>query len=72
MAPAPVCTALAAAKERKGLSYSEIASALGRDEQHVIDVCTGKSKPTDSEFSALARVLDITSQPAHEGVHSTS
>ena len=37
MAPAPVCTALAAAKERKGLSYSEIASALGRDEQHVID-----------------------------------
>ena len=37
MAPDPTCSALAAAKERKGWSYAQIASAIGRDEQHVID-----------------------------------
>lgn len=37
MAPDPTCSALAAAKDRKGWSYAQIASAIGRDEQHVID-----------------------------------
>ncbi|KAI5122839.1 hypothetical protein M0805_003134 [Coniferiporia weirii] len=72
MAPNPTCTALAAAKEKKGLSYAQIASQIGKDEQHVIDVCTGATRPTDAEFDALARVLDIKSKPAHDGVHATA
>ncbi|OCH90203.1 hypothetical protein OBBRIDRAFT_793519 [Obba rivulosa] len=71
MAPNPQCAALAAAKERKGLSYSQIAQQLGSSEQHVIDVCTGKSTPTQAEFDALARVLDIKSAPPHDSAHST-
>ncbi|KAL5505084.1 hypothetical protein ACEPAF_6030 [Sanghuangporus sanghuang] len=72
MAPNPTCSALAAAKDKKGLSYAQIASALGEPEQHVIDVCTGKKRPTDAEFDALALVLDIKERPPHEGVHSTT
>lgn len=37
MAPNPTCSALAAAKDKKGLSYGQIAAALGENEQHVID-----------------------------------
>ena len=83
MAPNPQCSALAAAKERKGFSYADIATKIGKSEQHVIDgtslifsqveiindllyrllpahtVCTGKVKPTDAEFNALAQALDI-------------
>ncbi|KAI0764980.1 hypothetical protein C8Q74DRAFT_1370861 [Fomes fomentarius] len=71
MAPNPQCAALAAAKEKKGLSYGQIAQQLGKPEAHVIDICTGKSTPTNDEFSALARVLDITSAPPRDASHVT-
>ncbi|TCD68140.1 hypothetical protein EIP91_011506 [Steccherinum ochraceum] len=71
MAPNPQCAALAAAKERKGWSYGQIATAIGQSEQHVIDICTGKSTPTTSEFNALAKVLDITSPPPADAAHAT-
>ncbi|KAI0821530.1 hypothetical protein BC629DRAFT_1587781 [Irpex lacteus] len=71
MAPNPQCAALAAAKERKGLSYGDIASKLGKSEQHVIDVCTGAATPTTDEFNALARVLDIKESPPHDAAHVT-
>ncbi|KAF7419303.1 hypothetical protein PC9H_001890 [Pleurotus ostreatus] len=71
MAPNPQCAALAAAKEKKGYSYGEIASKLGKPEQHVIDVCTGKVTPTSAEFDALARVLDITASAPHDAAHAT-
>lgn len=80
-APNPQCSALAAAKQRSGLSYADIATKINKSEQHVIDgvclyvaidkpidalsncrvriVCTGKSKPTDTEFNALAQALGI-------------
>ncbi|TBU45437.1 hypothetical protein BD309DRAFT_956168 [Dichomitus squalens] len=71
MAPNPQCAALAAAKERKGLSYAQIAAQIGKSEQHVIDVCTGATQPTQAEFDALARVLGITSAPPHDSAHAT-
>lgn len=71
MAPNPQCVALANAKEKKGLSYADIAAKIGKDEQHVIDVCTGKVTPTAAEFNALAVALDIKETPPHDSAHST-
>ncbi|KAI0777668.1 hypothetical protein BD413DRAFT_186323 [Trametes elegans] len=71
MAPNPQCAALAAAKDKKGLSYAQIAQQIGKSEQHVIDICTGQSVPTTDEFNALARVLGITEQPPHDAAHTT-
>ncbi|KAK0495759.1 hypothetical protein EDD18DRAFT_1170609 [Armillaria luteobubalina] len=73
MAPNPQCAALAAAKEKKGVSYATIASQIGQSEQHVIDICTGKAKPTSNEFNAIAQVLGISSASApHDGAHATA
>ncbi|TDL20312.1 hypothetical protein BD410DRAFT_791100 [Rickenella mellea] len=72
MAPSPQCSALAAAQRKTGLSYKEIAAKIGKDEQHVIDVCTGKVTPTQSEFDALAQALGITSAPPHDRAHATA
>ncbi|KZT08046.1 uncharacterized protein LAESUDRAFT_677285 [Laetiporus sulphureus 93-53] len=69
MAPNPQCTALAAAKDKKGISYSEIASKLHLSEQRIIDICTGAAVPTTGEFDSLAQVLDIKSTPPHDSAH---
>ncbi|KAI0826633.1 hypothetical protein BC628DRAFT_1410230 [Trametes gibbosa] len=71
MAPNPQCAALAAAKDKKGLSYGQIAQAIGKSEQHVIDICTGASTPTTAEFNALAQTLGITTAPPHDAAHTT-
>ncbi|KAK7692005.1 hypothetical protein QCA50_005410 [Cerrena zonata] len=71
MAPNPQCAALAAAKDRKGLSYTQIAQQLGSTEQHVVDICTGATIPTTAEFNSLAKVLDITSSAPHDNAHKT-
>ncbi|THH31655.1 hypothetical protein EUX98_g2541 [Antrodiella citrinella] len=71
MAPNPQCAALAAAKEKKGWSYAQIATAIGKSEQHVIDICTGKVTPTAAEFDAIAKVLDITGPPPNDSAHAT-
>ncbi|EEB91297.1 hypothetical protein MPER_10368 [Moniliophthora perniciosa FA553] len=62
---------LNAAKTKKGWSYAQIADKIGQSEQHVVDVCTGKSKPTQAEFNALAQALGITDQPPHDSSHAT-
>ncbi|KZT02941.1 uncharacterized protein LAESUDRAFT_660808 [Laetiporus sulphureus 93-53] len=70
MAPNPQCTALAAAKDKKGaFSYSEIASKLYLSEQRIIDICTGAAVPTTGEFDSLAQILDIKSPPPHDSAH---
>ncbi|KAF5374166.1 hypothetical protein D9615_008903 [Tricholomella constricta] len=69
MAPDPQCTALAAAKEKSGLSYADIASKIGQSEQHVIDICTGKVKPTAAEFDALAKALNISGGVPKDSAH---
>ncbi|KAI0701766.1 hypothetical protein C8Q76DRAFT_802720 [Earliella scabrosa] len=71
MAPSPQCAALAAAQQKTGKSYGQIAQELGKPEAHVVDICTGKSTPTSDEFNALARVLNITSPPPHDAAHAT-
>ncbi|KAF5360313.1 hypothetical protein D9758_009127 [Tetrapyrgos nigripes] len=71
MAPDPRCTALANAMKAKGKSYADLATAIGKSEQHVIEICTGTARPTDTEFNTLAQVLGISNVP-HEGVHSTT
>ncbi|KAK7035905.1 hypothetical protein R3P38DRAFT_3183716 [Favolaschia claudopus] len=71
MAPNPQCAALAAAKDRTGMSYAQIAGKLGKTEQHVIDICTGSSRPTTDEFNALAKVLGIQDSPPHDSAHAT-
>ncbi|KAG8715368.1 hypothetical protein FRC08_010665 [Ceratobasidium sp. 394] len=67
----PVCAALAAAKEKKGWSYKEIADKLGEPESRVTDVFTGKTKATHEEFEKIAKVLDIKSEPPHDSAHTT-
>ncbi|KAJ3776172.1 hypothetical protein FB446DRAFT_324261 [Lentinula raphanica] len=54
-----------------GMSYKQIATKVGKPEQHVIDVCTGTVKPTAAEFNALATVLGITDAPPHDSAHAT-
>jgi len=71
MAPNPQCVALANAKEKKGWSYAQIAKQIGKSEQHVIDVCTGKATPTKQEFDDLAAVLDIKDVAPHDSAHAT-
>ncbi|KAK1229250.1 hypothetical protein PQX77_006745 [Marasmius sp. AFHP31] len=71
MAPDPQCAALNAAKTKKGLSYAQIAEKIGQTEQHVTDICTGKQKPTQAEFNALATALDITTPAPHDSAHAT-
>ncbi|KAJ3817408.1 hypothetical protein F5880DRAFT_1604459 [Lentinula raphanica] len=56
---------------RTGMSYKQIATKVGKPEQHVIDVCTGTVKPTAAEFNALATVLGITDAPPHDSAHAT-
>ncbi|KAF9002577.1 hypothetical protein BDQ17DRAFT_1425893 [Cyathus striatus] len=71
MAPDPQCSAVASAKEKSGLSYSQIATKIGTSEQHVIDICTGAKKPTQPEFNALAQALGITAPLPHNASHSS-
>jgi len=59
MAPNPQCAALAAAKSRAGLSYSQIAQKVRTSEQRIIDICTGAAVPTDAEFQAITVALGI-------------
>ncbi|KAJ7184454.1 hypothetical protein C8R46DRAFT_1208650 [Mycena filopes] len=71
MAPNPQCSALAAAKDRSGMSYGDIAAKIGKTEQHVIDICTGTQRPTTDEFNALAKALGIQSQAPAISAHTT-
>ncbi|KAG6877941.1 hypothetical protein C0993_001798 [Termitomyces sp. T159_Od127] len=70
MAPDPQCTAVAAAKQKSGLSYAAIAAKIGLTEQHVIDICTGSKRPTTTEFEALAKALGITSPLPSNNSHT--
>ncbi|KIP09348.1 hypothetical protein PHLGIDRAFT_126367 [Phlebiopsis gigantea 11061_1 CR5-6] len=71
MAPNPQCAALAAAKERKGLSYAAIAEKIGQSEERVVQICTGADHPTPAEFNALASALDIKQSAPHDAAHAT-
>ncbi|KAK2467635.1 hypothetical protein APHAL10511_000490 [Amanita phalloides] len=70
MAPNPLCAALAAAKEKSGLSYKAIADKIGSTEDHVIAICTGTKKPSQAEFQELAKALNITSPLPGDKAHT--
>lgn len=70
-APIPQCAALAAAKERTGLSYSEIATKANTTEQRIIDICTCQVTPTQPEFQAIAAILGITDKVPKDDSHKT-
>jgi len=72
MAPNPQCAALAAAKERTGLSYSQIAGKIQSTEQRIIDICTGTVVPTQAEFQAITEVLGIQDAAPNDGAHKTA
>ncbi|KAI6025049.1 hypothetical protein PISMIDRAFT_673123 [Pisolithus microcarpus 441] len=55
----PISVALFEAKARKGLTFDEVAKAIGRDEVWVAAVFYGQAKLAPEEIEALARVLDI-------------
>jgi len=59
MAPNPQCAALAAAKDKAGLSYAQIAQRVGSTEQRIISICTGAAVPTETEFNAITQALGI-------------
>ncbi|KAH8826372.1 hypothetical protein DL96DRAFT_1607806 [Flagelloscypha sp. PMI_526] len=69
MAPNPLCVAVANAKDKSGLSYADIATKIGTNEQHVIDICTATKSPTKAEFDALATTLGITDAPPKDDAH---
>jgi len=55
----PILKSLFAAKANKGLSFEQIAQAIGRDEVWTASVFYGQAKPTPKDIEALAKVLDV-------------
>ncbi|KAI0001148.1 hypothetical protein BJV77DRAFT_262584 [Russula vinacea] len=54
------CTALSNAIARQGVSYAQIAMRVGTTEKRIIDIVSGKERPTQQEFNKLATSLGIT------------
>lgn len=67
----PISVALFEAKARKGLTFDEVAKAIGRDEVWVAAAFYGQAKLAPEEIEALARVLDIpvTNIQSYLGTH---
>jgi len=55
----PVHQSLFAAKTAKGMTFDEIAKAIGRNEIWVASVFYGQAKPTSDDITALSKVLDV-------------
>jgi len=70
--PETQCAALAAAKQRTGLSYGQIAERVNSTEQRIIDICTGTSVPTQAEFQAITRTLGIQDKAPSDAAHKTA
>ncbi|KAI0951408.1 Cyanate hydratase [Taiwanofungus camphoratus] len=55
----PICAALFEAKAKKGLTFDDIAKAIGRDEVWVAAMFYGQAKLSPEELSMLASTLEI-------------
>ncbi|KAF9233175.1 cyanate lyase C-terminal domain-containing protein [Melanogaster broomeanus] len=55
----PIITAMFEAKARKGLSFEDLAKAIGRDEVWVAAVFYGQAKMDPADLEKLAGVLEI-------------
>lgn len=65
----PICTALFEAKARKGLTFAEIASAIGHDEVWTAAAFYGQAKFTPDALEKLTTVLDIQNIDSEIGAH---
>jgi len=66
------CAALAAAKQRTGLSYGQIAERVNSTEQRITGICTGKIVPTQVEFDAITVALGIQDKAPRDAAHKTA
>ncbi|KAH8109571.1 Cyanase, partial [Phellopilus nigrolimitatus] len=64
----PIFTQLAEAKARKGLSFEQIAQAIGRNEVWVAAAFYGQAKLTPELINQLAEVLDIPAVNLHNEI----
>lgn len=55
----PICTQLAEAKARKGLTFQQIGNAIGKDELWVAAVFYGQAKLEPEQIKKLAEILEI-------------
>ncbi|KAF9793287.1 hypothetical protein BJ322DRAFT_1103699 [Thelephora terrestris] len=72
MPPNPQCAALAAAKNKSGLSYTQIAQKVGCPEQRIIDICAGNVVATQAEFQAITVALGIQDRAPNVDAHKTA
>jgi len=64
----PIFAQLSEAKARKGLTFDQIAKAIGKDEVWVAAAFYGQAKMNPEEISALAKVLGINEGDIHTTV----
>jgi len=68
MPASPACPAVAAAKERSGVSYAELGRQLGKSEDQVVNLLT--SNHADHEaVAAVAKALHINTPLPSDPVH---
>ncbi|KAH0828715.1 hypothetical protein J3R83DRAFT_3121 [Lanmaoa asiatica] len=59
------CSAIVNAMNAKGYSYDKLAGQVGMPQQRVVDVLTGKAKPTQQEFGSIASALGLSNNTVH-------
>lgn len=56
---APIFTSLHDAKVQKGLTFEQIAQAIGRNEWYTAAIFYGQAKPDANDLSKLSEVMQI-------------
>jgi len=64
----PIYAMLAEAKAEKGLTFDQIAKAIGKDEVWVASAFYGQAKLSAEQIDALAKVLDLPPVVLHNGL----
>ncbi|KLO06830.1 Cyanase [Schizopora paradoxa] len=64
----PIFAQLSEAKARKGLTFDQIAKAIGKDEVWVAAAFYGQAKMSPEEIASIAKVLEIDEGAIHATV----
>ncbi|THH09303.1 hypothetical protein EW145_g2112 [Phellinidium pouzarii] len=64
----PIYAQLAEAKARKGLTFEQLAKAIGKDEVWVAAAFYGQAKLTAEQIDTLSNVLDVPAAKLHAGL----
>ncbi|KAF8548734.1 hypothetical protein OG21DRAFT_1500853 [Imleria badia] len=59
------CSAITNALTAKGYDNAKLASEAGLSKQRVDEILAGSPKPTQQEFSSIARVLGLNPNTPH-------